>query len=78
MTMSKESPKQEGLVKKILSEGDLADQEIKEKLWEKNVSFVRSYDRAFWTSRLQKGSTGYHAIHSSLCYLFQAWAFRLL
>jgi protein-S-isoprenylcysteine O-methyltransferase Ste14 len=47
MTMSKESPKQEGLVREILSEGDLAAQEIKEKLWKKNVSFVRSYDRAF-------------------------------
>jgi protein-S-isoprenylcysteine O-methyltransferase Ste14 len=47
MTMSKESPKQEGLVREILGEGDLAAQEIKEKLWKKNVSFVRSYDRAF-------------------------------
>jgi protein-S-isoprenylcysteine O-methyltransferase Ste14 len=42
----KDSPK-EGLVKEILSKGDLAAQEIKEKLWKKNVSFVRAYDRAF-------------------------------
>lgn len=47
MTMSKESPNKGGLVKGILSEGDLATQEIKEELWRKNVSFVRSYDRAF-------------------------------
>jgi len=47
MTMSKESPNGEGLVKGILGEGDLATQEIKEELWRKNVSFVRSYDRAF-------------------------------
>jgi protein-S-isoprenylcysteine O-methyltransferase Ste14 len=47
MTMSKESPNREGLVKGILGEGDLATQEIKEELWRKNVSFVRSYDRAF-------------------------------
>jgi protein-S-isoprenylcysteine O-methyltransferase Ste14 len=47
MTMSKESPNKEGLVKGILSKGGLATQEIKEELWRKNVSFVRSYDRAF-------------------------------
>ena len=47
MTMSKESRKQEGLVREILSKGDLATQAIKEELWRKNVSFVRSYDRAF-------------------------------
>jgi protein-S-isoprenylcysteine O-methyltransferase Ste14 len=41
----KGSPK-EGLVKEILSKGDLAAQELKEELWKKNVSFVRSYDRA--------------------------------
>ena len=35
----------EGLVKEILSQGDLAAKEIKEELWRKNVSFVRSYDR---------------------------------
>ena len=46
MTMSKESPNKEGLVKEILSKGDLAAQELKEELWKKNVSFVRSYDRA--------------------------------
>ena len=42
--MSKE--RKEGLVKKILSQGDLPAKEIKEELWKKNVSFVRSYDRA--------------------------------
>jgi len=41
--MSKE--RKEGLVKEILSQGDLPAKEIKEELWEKNVSFVRSYDR---------------------------------
>lgn len=37
----------EGLVKGILSQGDLDAEEIKEELRRKNVSFVRSYDRAF-------------------------------
>lgn len=45
--MSKERPKREGLVKEVLSKGDLTAQEIKEELWKKDVSFVRSYDRAF-------------------------------
>lgn len=45
--MSREGQRKEGLVKDILSKGDLAAQEIKEELWEKNVSFVKSYDRAF-------------------------------
>lgn len=36
----------EGLVKEILSQGDLAAKEIKEELWRKNVSFVRSYDQS--------------------------------
>jgi protein-S-isoprenylcysteine O-methyltransferase Ste14 len=40
-----DSPK-EGLVKEILSKGDLAAREIKGELWERDVSFVRSYDRA--------------------------------
>ena len=42
--MSKE--RKEGLVKEILSKGDLTAKEVKEELWKKNVSFVRSYDRA--------------------------------
>ena len=37
----------EGLVKEILSKGQLSAQEIREELREKDVSFVRSYDRAF-------------------------------
>jgi len=37
----------EGLVKGILSQGDFDAEGIKEELWRKNVSFVRSYDRAF-------------------------------
>ncbi len=44
--------KVEGLVKEVLSKGDLAAEEIKNELWKKNVSFVRSYDRRcnrlFW------------------------------
>jgi len=35
----------EGLVKEVLDKGDLAAEEIREELWKKNVSFVRSYDR---------------------------------
>jgi len=35
----------EGQVKEILGQGDLAAKEIKEELWKKNISFVRSYDR---------------------------------
>ena len=42
--MSKE--RKEELVKEILSQGDLTAKEVKEELWKKNVSFVRSYDRA--------------------------------
>ena len=42
--MSKERQK-EGLVKEILSKGNLTAKEVKEELWKKNVSFVRSYDR---------------------------------
>jgi protein-S-isoprenylcysteine O-methyltransferase Ste14 len=45
--MSNKGLNEEGSVKEILSKGDLAAQEIKEELWKKNVSFVRSYDRAF-------------------------------
>jgi protein-S-isoprenylcysteine O-methyltransferase Ste14 len=44
--MPKSGSPKEGLVKEILSKGDLAAQELKEELWKKNVSFVRSYDRA--------------------------------
>ena len=39
--------RKEGLVKEVLSQGDLDAKEIREELWKKNVSFVRSYDRAF-------------------------------
>ena len=35
----------EGQVKEILGQGDRAAKGIKEELWKKNVSFVRSYDR---------------------------------
>ena len=44
--MSKEGQEKEGLVKEILSQGDLTAKEVKGELWKKNVSFVRSYDRA--------------------------------
>ena len=37
--------KEEGLVGEILEKGDLTVKEVKEELWKKNVSFVRSYDR---------------------------------
>lgn len=43
--MSEEKPKKEGLVREILSKGDLTAKEIKEELWKKDISFVRSYDR---------------------------------
>ena len=43
--MFTERQREEGLVEEILSRGDLSAEEIKEKLWKKNVSFVRSYDR---------------------------------
>jgi len=39
------SKKGEGLVKEVLSKGDLAAEEAKDELWKKNVSFARSYDR---------------------------------
>jgi protein-S-isoprenylcysteine O-methyltransferase Ste14 len=37
----------EGLVKEILSRDDLDAKQMKEELWTRNISFVRSYDRAF-------------------------------
>jgi len=37
----------EGLVKEILSKGELSAEEIREELRRRDVSFVRSYDRAF-------------------------------
>lgn len=37
----------EGLVKEILSKGELSSEEIREELRRRDVSFVRSYDRAF-------------------------------
>jgi len=39
--------RKEGLVKEVMSKGELDAEEIKEELWKKNISFVRSYDRAF-------------------------------
>jgi protein-S-isoprenylcysteine O-methyltransferase Ste14 len=42
-----EGQKNEGRVKDILGKGDLTAREVKEELWKRNVSFVRSYDRAF-------------------------------
>jgi len=44
--MCEEGQREEGLVKEILSKGDLTAKQVKEELWDKNVSFVRSYDRA--------------------------------
>ena len=44
--MPKSGSPKEGLVKEILSKGDLAAREIKGELWKRDVSFVRSYDRA--------------------------------
>lgn len=46
-TIDEEGQKKVGLVKEILKKGDLTAEELKEELWKKNVSFVRSYDRAF-------------------------------
>lgn len=43
--MSEEVKEKEGLVKEILEKGGLTDKEVKEELWKRNVSFVRSYDR---------------------------------
>jgi protein-S-isoprenylcysteine O-methyltransferase Ste14 len=37
----------EGLVGEILSRGDLEKKQVKEELWARDISFVRSYDRAF-------------------------------
>lgn len=50
--MSEDVREKEGSVRGILSQGDLAAGKIKEELWKRNLSFVRSYDRAcnalFW------------------------------
>jgi protein-S-isoprenylcysteine O-methyltransferase Ste14 len=45
--MPEEGQKKEGVVEKIMQKGDLSTRKIKEELWEKNVSFVRAYDRAY-------------------------------
>jgi protein-S-isoprenylcysteine O-methyltransferase Ste14 len=45
--MFTEGQREEGLVREILSRGDLETKQVKEELWVKNISFVRSYDRAF-------------------------------
>lgn len=45
--MSKVRERKEGLVEKILEKEDLTTEEIKDGLLEKDISFVRSYDRAF-------------------------------
>ena len=42
-----EGQKNEGRVKDIIGKGGLTAREVKEELWKRNVSFVRSYDRAF-------------------------------
>jgi protein-S-isoprenylcysteine O-methyltransferase Ste14 len=43
---------QDGQVKRILAKGDLSANEVKNDLWDKDVSFVKSYDRRciglFW------------------------------
>jgi hypothetical protein len=38
---------EEGLVQEILSDGALSTEEIKKELKEKDICFVRSYDRTF-------------------------------
>jgi len=38
---------EKGLVKEILSRGDLDVKQMKEELWVRDISFVRAYDRAF-------------------------------
>ena len=43
--MSEEVKEKEGLVKEILEKGGLTAKEVKEELWRRDVSFVRSYDR---------------------------------
>jgi protein-S-isoprenylcysteine O-methyltransferase Ste14 len=45
--MFTEGQKDEGLVGEILSRGDLDVKQMKEELWTRDISFVRSYDRAF-------------------------------
>jgi len=45
--MFTERQKDEGLVGEIMSKGDLDTKQVKEELWARNISFVRSYDRAF-------------------------------
>jgi len=37
----------EGLVKEILSKGNLTAEEIKGELWKRDISFVKSYDRPY-------------------------------
>lgn len=44
--MSKGGGRKEGLVREILGKEGLTAKGIKEELWKKNISFVRSYDRA--------------------------------
>jgi protein-S-isoprenylcysteine O-methyltransferase Ste14 len=45
--MFMERQKDEGLVREILSRGDLETKQVKEELWARDISFVRAYDRAF-------------------------------
>ena len=45
--MFTERQRDEGQVGEILSRGDLDEKQMKEELWTKGISFVRSYDRAF-------------------------------
>jgi protein-S-isoprenylcysteine O-methyltransferase Ste14 len=45
--MSTQGQKNRGVVSDIQGKGDLTPQEIKDELWDRNVSFVRAYDRTF-------------------------------
>jgi len=45
--MFTEGQREKGLAGEIVSKGDLDAKQMKEELWAKNISFVRSYDRAF-------------------------------
>jgi protein-S-isoprenylcysteine O-methyltransferase Ste14 len=45
--MFTEGHREDGLVREILSRGDLDAKQMKEELWARDISFVRAYDRAF-------------------------------
>ena len=46
MGLSEGTSQQDGVVREILGRGDLSVSEIKQELWNRDVSFVKSYDRA--------------------------------